>query len=137
MEYSHERKKKLANTIGKLKKRDNLIKILTIIKENNPDLETSNNNNGVFMMFHNLNDKTYEKIEEFLKELKSKSTSESLSETSEKIEYQPYAMDEFPSQDVLSPKLKYSNKEKNIIKRKKYTDLLTSDENKDVIYKEY
>lgn len=52
------------------------------------------------------------------------------------VEYKPYTQDEFPSQKGISPKFKYSNKEKNLIKRKRYDNNINApDEN--VVYCEF
>ncbi len=53
---------------------------------------------------------------------------------SENKGYTPYAKDEFPSQQGISPKLKFSNREKSILKRRRYDKNITKDIDSDVIY---
>ncbi len=125
--YSHEKKKKLAERISKLKKKEDMVKILEIIYQDNKDI--TENQNGLFMFFHNLNNVTYCKIEAYLKSSTIKKSSE-VDETASEKEYTPYDTNEFPDQDTLSPKLKYSNREKNIIKRQRY-DIQLSDQKLD------
>lgn len=113
-QYSHDKKQKLADRITTIHKKEYMIKIYEIIKEDN--IQISENNNGLFMFFHKLSDQTYYKIEQYLKQISKKGE-----ECPDKInEYVPYACDDFPEQIHLTPKLKYSNKEKNIIKRQRY-----------------
>lgn len=129
--FNYEKKKKLAEKISKIKKKDDLIKIFEIVYEENKHI--SENNNGLFMFFHNLSDKTYQTIEQYLKNLKKRRCDEAKIERDncvEKKEYNSYTTitkDESPVRENLSPQLKYSNKEKNIIKRKKYDETLISD----------
>ncbi len=129
-------KKKLANKIKKIKKKDDVAKILNIILDDNPSY--MENKNGLFMFFHKLNDSTYEKIENELKLInkRKKYYTESInSETvSDKKEYKPYTQDEFPSQQGISPKLKFSNREKSLIKRRRYDKHINADVDTDVVY---
>jgi hypothetical protein len=157
--YTHDKKVKLANKISKVKKKSDMIKIFEILYEDNQSLKE--NKNGIFMYFHKLNNKTYHKLDTYLKQINSKEnyyTESVTSPTSEKLisesqltedsescnsssytkstEYKPYTQDEFPSQKGISAKFKYSNKEKNLIKRKRYDDHInTRDEN--IIYCEF
>jgi hypothetical protein len=66
---------------------------------------------------------------------KRQTTANSLSEDSNgcRKEYNPYTPEEFPAQDGLCPKLKYSNHEKNLIKRQRYDNNINSENNKDNI----
>lgn len=106
--------------------------IYDIIKKENQSLATSSNENGVFMMFHDLSNPTYHEIEKFLDKRK-KNRTVSQSDTSEKLEYKPYTQEEFPAQENLAPKLKYSNKEKNLIKRQWYNENMSTEESQ-VVY---
>ncbi len=134
--YTHEMKKKLANKIQKIKKKEDMKKIVDIIMEDKPSY--MENNNGVFMFFHKLNDNTYVKIEKELKRLnKAKNyytESVNSEKASDKKEFTPYADDEFPSQRGISPKLKFSNREKSLIKRRRYDKNISLDVDSDVVY---
>jgi hypothetical protein len=71
IEYSHERKEKLADRIGRIKNKKQLKKIKKIIFEENPETETikGSNKNSTLMYFHNFTVKTYLKIEKFLRKI--------------------------------------------------------------------
>ena len=118
---NHENKEKLARKINKIKNKQHLIEIVKIIKK---DVNAGNiveNNNGLFMMFHNLSDDTYSKIEKFFKKHTKISDT-----TSEK--YSTELPPDINNNDNYiyenQSKLKYSNKEKCIIKRKLYDEIL-------------
>lgn len=142
--YSHERKQKLADKIASIKKKKDLVKVFEIINEENPQVteNKTENNNGLFMFFHKLENRTYYKIEKYLDKVNkerhyySDSVNSANSDTcSEKREYVPYMKDEFPEQTGISPKLKFSNKEKNWIKRRRYDHTINSENvNEDVVY---
>lgn len=119
--YTYEKKKRLANKISSIKKKEDLLNIFDIIYSDNKDV--SENHNGIFMLFHTLNDTTYCRIETYLKSIsKKRVSSETTSERDEKIEFIPYEKNEFPEQEMLSPKLKYNNRERNMIKRQRYDE---------------
>jgi hypothetical protein len=117
-EFTHKKKVKLANKISKIKKETDYIKIYKIIGE---DVNAGNNvqdSSGIHMFFHKLSTETYLRVEE------------------DKKEYKSYTEDEFPSQKDISPKLKYSNKEKSLIKRRRYEKSMNDDHDNDseVVY---
>ncbi len=75
-------------------------------------------------------------ISESQDNLSENSDSHTSSSHNKSVEYKPYTQDEFPSQKGISPKFKYSNKEKNLIKRKRYDkNINTTEEN--VVYCEF
>jgi len=137
--YSYEKKKRLAERISKLRKKEDMVKIFEIIYQDNKNI--TENQNGLFMFFHTLNDSTYHKIDLFLRSsVKKKSPTDTTSESqSEQKEYSSYVKNEFPDQEKLNPKLKYSNKEKNLIKRQRYDDHLNSEHNSEngVVYQKF
>ena len=120
--FPHKRKEKLAAKISKIKRKKDLVKIFEIIREDSSTV--TENNNGMFMYFHNLKYETYIKLEKYISQTNQQnySTSTNSEESTHKKEYKPYTIDDFPSQQNFSPKLKYSNKEKNLIKRQQYDD---------------
>jgi hypothetical protein len=129
--YSYEKKKRMAETISKLKKND-MREILKIIYEDNKNI--TENQNGLFMLFNKLDNGTYCKIDNYLKSIKKKKYN--TQSTSENKTYDENSSIEY---DQLDPKLKYSNKEKNIIKRQRYDSQLNSENNSDsrIIYKKF
>lgn len=140
--YSHDKKERLVSRINKIKRKKDLVKIYKIITDNN-EINTNQNDNGIFIVFNNLSDDTYHKINILLNSIENRSKS-SISNSSAmsdecNIDYKPYANDDFPSQSGISPKLKYSNREKNIIKRKRYDININSENNEEsnIIYKHF
>lgn len=129
MVYDYETKLKLSKKIEKVKSKDILIQIFNIIyKDNN---EYTENNNGLFLLFNNLSDTTYHKIDQIIKgynkQLRnSDSTSDQYSPENAK-QYISYYNDE--SYDSFSSnksdhKLKFSNEEKNLTRRKLYNNII-------------
>lgn len=136
--YSSDKKKRLADKISKLKKKEDMVKILEIIYEDNKNI--TENQNGLFMFFHKLNEQTYYKIEQYIKKINKRHMSEDRSDAlSDKKEYKSYSADDFPEQEKLNPKLKYSNKEKNIIKRQRYDEHLNNENNSEsnIVYQKF
>jgi len=140
--YSYEKKKRLAERISKVKRKEDMVKIFEIIYQDNKNI--TENQNGLFMFFHKLNDSTYHKIDLFLRSTTKKKTSDENNTTSDcKSEsakgYTSYVKNDFPDQESLNPKLKYSNREKNLIKRQRYDDHLNSEHNSEngVVYKRF
>ena len=140
MEYSHERKKKLANKISKITNKKDQVKLFEIIYTDNKSI--TENNNGLFMFFHKMSNETYIKLEKELRRInkKKKYYSDSINSdtySTEKREYKPYTQDDFPAQKGISPKLKYSNKEKNLLKRHRYDKNINMDNNFSVVYTKF
>ena len=138
-QYTHDKKKALASKISSIKRKEDLVNIFKIIYEENKSY--TENNYGLFLIFDKLSENAYNKIDKYLKlidQRKVKSES-NLSETAstEKREYHPYTEDEFPGQSGISPKLKFSNKEKNIIKRRLYDNTLNQQNQEGSLYYEF
>ena len=92
--YPYDKKKRLAKKISTLKKKEDMVKILEIIYEDNKNI--TENQNGLFMFFHKLNDSTYHKIDLYLRMNTKKKTSDenkSLDESSSS--FISYAKNEF------------------------------------------
>lgn len=136
--YTNTMKEKLANQISNIRNPRILAKIFDIVYEENSDITT--NNNGVFMMFDKLNNETYERIDKIITHFnnRKKQSINSDSFSTDKMEYKPYTQEEFPSQKDISPKLKYSNKEKNYIKKKRYVNTINNNSSSyDIIYTKF
>lgn len=122
--YTTEEKEKLARRIGLIKNKEYLIKIGKIIMSDKKCQGFTSNNNGSFTYFHILSDSTYTKIDNYLNKIKQekidKTKSETANDDTSTLEYQPYSQEEYQPESEFTTKLKYSNKEKNIIKRKMY-----------------
>jgi hypothetical protein len=127
--YSTEEKKNIARKIKELNNEEQWTQIFKIIRK---ETKYTVNGNGVFLMFHLINDKTLDKVVSYLNKISKKnkkSTSENTSDTnslstvemiSGKLKYKPYSVDEFnesinQNNKNMGPKL--SNHEKSVIRR--------------------
>lgn len=129
--YNYDDKILLKEKISKITNKDHLISIFKLIYNDNKTAIP--NNNGVHTFFHNLNDDTYAQIEDILLGISLNSTNILI----EKKEYMPYMKDDFHLTDDVSAKLKFSNKEKNLIKRCRYDKSINCDNNTDIIYTQF
>lgn len=62
--YDYDKKMEIVKKINKIKKKEYLIHIFKIITQDNKDY--TENNNGIFIFFHNLTDDIYDKIEIYI-----------------------------------------------------------------------
>lgn len=119
--YDHNKKMELVKKINKIKKKEYLINIFKIIKLYSKDY--TENNNGVFVFFHNLTDEVYEQIESYVNKIYKmhKKSSNILN---------IYNSELSDSQNLISDTIEIdndknlSNKEKLIMRRKKYEKYL-------------
>ena len=122
VKYDHVKKMQIVKKINKIKKKEYLIDIFKILTTESNDY--SDNNNGVFIFFHNLSDDTYEKVESYVnniykihKQINNSANifnselSDTNQNTSETIE-------------ISNLDKNLSNKEKMIMRRKKYEEYL-------------
>jgi hypothetical protein len=126
--FTREQKKNLANKISDVENKKDIINICKLIKDDKSfDHKTgvAENDNGVFMYFHKLENETYAKIEKYINAMNDKIISEISSE--EVKNYVPYIQDEYELTPDNGQKMKYSNKEKTLLKRQRY-DQQTSEE---------
>ena len=138
-EYSFEQKEKLARRIQKLKKEKHFADIRDIIIKYNPDINITTNPSGHFMYFQNLRNDTYFAIEKYIKKVSvikyvSESNDTFNTENSQNDDKIVSSLSNMSEDEQFSdnPRLKYSNREKNLIKRKNYDELIKS-QNNDVI----
>ena len=99
---------------------------MNIINEN--DVNITETQNGLFLFFDKLEDSTYYKIENYLSSIKKGpiTSSELISETSsDKKNYTSYYNDD---QNNLQD-IKYTSKERNIIKRQRYENIINDIKN--------
>jgi len=127
--YPYKKKVSLSESISKLKVKDDFIKVMKIIHKHNEDVAEiiTENNSGIFLFFHNLKNQTYYELEEFMKTFKT-------APNADKKEYTPYAKNEFTRQKGLSPKFKYSNDEKKIIRKNKKYEQEKLDSESNILY---
>ncbi len=132
--YDHNKKLELANKINKIKKKEYLVQIFKIIAMGSKDF--TENTNGVFVFFHNLDDDTYEKVESYVnhiyklhkkknsvKSILSSELSDSIINCSDTLESEI-----LDSENDSSINKELSNKEKMIMRRKKYEEYLTQNQ---------
>ena len=128
--FDHIRKLELVKKISKIKKKEYLINIFKIIKIHSEDYNI--NNNGIYIFFHNLPDEVYEQIEIYVNNIykthkKSSGVINSIY-NSELSDSQFIVSDtiEFENEKLLS------NKEKLIMRRKKYERYLDQNQEKNI-----
>lgn len=166
--YTYEKKKKLADKIGKLKKKEDMLHILNIIYDKNKNI--TENQNGLFMLFDKLDDETYTKIDNYLRTLikkkaqcdltisdtsftdsqsvqsteksntdlqKSDSPNSKIDQQKKIFEKPDFAYYKY-TDEHFSPNIKYSNREKNIIKRQVFDKQLeNANKNESIIYTKF
>jgi hypothetical protein len=130
--YDYSKKLSLVRKINKIKKKDYLLNIFKIILKDNKDF--SENNNGVFIFFHNLTDETYEKLEMYVNyifKLHQKNTTSEFSDSiknSDIISSLPLDTFGDNKKEILIAS-NLSNKEKSLLRRKKYEEYITCNQN--------
>lgn len=135
MPYTTYKKKKLAKRINELRTIEEKKTVYNII-QTSENIDTRESNNKILLLFNKLSDTTYQKIEKYLDKLDKKRL-DTDGNTINTDDYVPYAKDEFPSQKDFSPKLKYSNKERNLIKRKRFDEKLAEENGTEVEYQDF
>lgn len=119
LEYSKIKKEILRDRIEKIKNAYTLTQIYYIIKKYETEVveNATVNQNGVHMFFHNLHYDTYLKLDKFVQQVERKQKNIMIEAQSSEDHYRnSYSCDS----DQMIPKLKYSNKEKIIIRRGEY-----------------
>jgi len=127
--YSFEKKKILATKISQMSNKDNLKKIKKIIIDNNSSVQATKNSYGSLMYFHNYTNETYLLIEELITQIE-KETLERINSMSSCLSENVLSSDVLSDEEVDStPKMKYTNKEKRLIKRQKYENVISKTNN--------
>jgi len=153
-QYPIERKKKLASKISELRNKEDLKKIKKIIFETNPNIAVNKDSGGILMFFQNLTNDTYINLDNYMKEIELRKITKrtnKITRISEKLQneseanYSSCHSDRMliSGNDPRNAEFKYSNKEKNIIRKKEYEKIIrqtlseqtdaTSDEKKIII----
>lgn len=136
-QFPIDKKKKLASKISELRNKEDLKKIKKIIFETNPNIAVNKDSGGILMFFQNLNFDTYIILENYLKEIEMRKitnrthkitrNSEKLQNGSDSAYYNKVTISDrmiFGGSDSKSADFKYSNKEKNIIRKKEYDKII-------------
>lgn len=128
--FDHTKKLELVKKISKIKKKEYLINIFKIIKIHSEDYNI--NNNGIFVFFHNLPDEVYEQIDTYVNNIYK------LHKKSSSVLNSIYNSDLSDSQFIVSDTIEFenekqlSNKEKLIMRRKKYEQYLDQNQEKTI-----
>jgi len=128
--YDYSRKLQLVRKINKIKKKDYLLNIFKIILKDNKDF--SENNNGVFIFFHNLTDETYEKLEMYVNyifKLHQKNTNSELSDSIKNSDIINSITMNVDNKKEIQVSGNLSNKEKSLLRRKKYEEYINCNQN--------
>ena len=132
LKYDYSKKLSLVRKINKIKKKDYLLNIFKIILKDNKDF--SENNNGVFIFFHNLADETYEKLEMYVNyifKLHQKNINSELSDSIRNSDINSTLAinncSENKKEILIAGNL--SNKEKSLLRRKKYEEYIICNQN--------
>jgi len=148
LKYDYAKKTELVKKINKIKKKEYLFNIFKIITSSSKDY--TENTNGVFIFFHNLDNEVYEKIENYvnniyklhrknssLKNIINSELSDNLMIFSETINEDSIESSQIKNNDPYNNNYNkdtkelnknLSNKEKMIIKRKKYEEYLNQNQ---------
>jgi hypothetical protein len=110
--------RKLVQQIEKIRNKTCLVKIFNIIQRDKPGF--MENGNGIFMLFHDLQNSTYTKIMKLVDEEHERM--EDYENNKPKTNY----MELFSKKSNTDSFDKFSNKEKNLIRRKQYDDELNT-----------
>ena len=129
--YDYSKKMELVKKINKIKKKEYLLNIFKIIYNSSSDY--TENNNGIFIFFHNLTDDIYEKIENYVNIIYRQHFNNGIKNyiTSELSDNYLIISDENIQSDVIELKninKELSNKEKMIMRRKKYEQYLNQNQ---------
>ncbi len=131
--YSYEDIEKLSPKIQKIKRKKNLEDIRDIIINNNPELNVTENSNGIYLCFNQLSNDTFLKVDKYVKKYfeneanKKISTDMAITITSTVTEDDNNKVTSYIQENYLyddNSRLKFSNKEKNLIKKRLYDKAL-------------
>lgn len=107
--------KKILAKIESLKEKKHIEKVKKIIFDENPNISTTKKSSGILLFFHNLTQETYRKLNAFFIKLESEKINKLTSTISDSCER--------TCSDLnlnTTKKIKLSNAEKKIIKKKEY-----------------
>ena len=126
--YSYDDMEKLSHKIQRIKRKKNLEDIRDIILNNNKNIKITENSYGIYLCFNQLSNDTFIKLEKYVKkyfelEASNKKTSSFTIPLSSHNDEDKYSNNENYLYDGNS-RLKFSNKEKNLIKKRLYDKAL-------------
>jgi hypothetical protein len=126
--YKYDDMEKLSQKIKKLKKKKYLEEIRDIIITNNPKLNITENSYGIYLCFNELTNDTFIKLEKYVKKcLEVEEVKKNNSDFNFINSFQSDKNDEKkPTNNFFdtNSRLKFSNKEKNLLKKRLYDKAL-------------
>lgn len=117
-QYNIDDIKKILTKIETLKERKHIEKVKKIIFDENPDLSTTKKSSGILLFFHNLTQETYKKLEIFFDKLDNDKINKISKITLTLSESYDKNLSDIES--TSEQKIKLSNAEKKLIKKKQY-----------------
>jgi len=123
--YSYDDMEKLSQKIKKIKKKKILEKIKDIIIDNNPNINITENSYGIYLCFNELTNDTFIKLDKYIKKyLSEENVTKTISENNNIINSinNNYSKNDYFFED--NSRLKFSNKEKNLLKKRLYDKAL-------------
>ncbi len=126
--FTLEEKRKLSNKISANRNKEDLLKIRNIIFEDNPNIPINRDSGGMLMFFQDLDPLTYIKLDKYVKEMERKRLKKQtnvITKTSDRM------LSEMTDTNYMTSRsrYRYSNKERTIMKRKEYDDIITTQHN--------
>lgn len=127
--YSVDKKKIMAKKISQMRNKKHLKDIKKIIFKENPKMKTDKSSRGQHMFFQNCTYDTYVKLDDYMKKIELERIEEqtrSITEASDNLLFSS-EMDESKTIDYAKARtrLRYSNHEKKLIRRKKYEQIIS------------
>jgi hypothetical protein len=132
-DYTIEDIKKILKKIENMKERKHIERIKSIIFKENPNLSFTKKTSGVLLFFHNLSQSTYKKLDLYFDKIDNDKIEKATS-YSESINLSNSDTDNNINTNDLEHKIKLSNTEKKILKKKEYHKQIYSDSKVDDIY---
>ncbi len=122
IEYKIDDIKKLLSKIENLKEKKSIQKIRDIIFKENPDIAITKKSSGTLLFFHNLTQNTYKRIDGFFNKLEHDKLSTLTATYSDSYDknLSDINTDDVNTSLLGSPKIKLSNAERKLIKKKEY-----------------
>lgn len=119
MVVKFNKKKNLLDEINELNNESHYMTIYDIIIANNPDIMIKENENSITMFFHNLTERTYNEIEEFLCSLKEEDNEDMFRDNILNMD--------IDNDELKNSHIQFNNKEKNFLNRQKFSKILENE----------
>ena len=123
--YSFERKKRLASKISEVRDKTILRQIKNIIFEENPDAIAKKSSGGYLMFFQNYAINTYIRLEELLSKIEIERLQRQTKSIAKASESLINSDDPTNDYETTRSRLRYSNREKRLMKRQQYEMLIS------------